>query len=250
VGLEEDEQGITPDAFQAAIEAYGDAVLYLNPTLRNPTTQTMPMHRRREIAQIADHHGIPLIEDDAYRFVAGDAPPPISTLVPHLAWYVAGISKVFGAGLRLAYVQVPDPARLGGFVQAIRTGQVMVSPLSLALLSAWMEDGTATQIQSFVRRAASERQWVAADILVKHHFCADPSAFNLWLTLPDGVSRAELLARMSGHAIGLMPSDVFTVSGPAPECLRVCLGGPIPVAKLRQDLSALDQALQYSDWAG
>lgn len=250
VGLAEDAHGIKPEALEAAISTHDDVVLYLNPTLRNPTTHTIPALRRREIAQVLDRHGVPLIEDDAYQFVAADAPPPISSHVPHIAWHVTGISKAFGAGLRLAYTQVPDQTRLSAFVQAIRTGQVMTSPLSLALLSKWIEDGTATSIQSFVRKAARQRQHLAAEVLSGHAMQAHPDAYNLWLALPDGLGRAEVLARMSGQPIGLMPSDVFTVSGEAKERIRVCLGGPITMANLRRGLTALDEALVHPEWAG
>lgn len=248
VGLEEDADGVTPDALEAAVQTHKDVILYLNPTLRNPTTHTVPAHRRKALAQVIDRLGVPLIEDDAYQFVATDAPPPISTYVPHLAWHIAGISKLFGAGLRLAYTQVPDQARLSAFVQAIRTSQVMSNPLSLALLSTWMEDGTAADIQSFVRVAAQDRQSIAADVLAGHRVRAHPDAFNIWLTLPDGASRADVLARMARQPIGLMPSDVFTVAGDVTETLRVCLGGPIGPKDLRQALVALDDALKQPNW--
>ena len=126
----------------------------------------------------------------------------------------------------------------------------MSSPLSLALLSTWMEDGTATQIQSFVRRAARERQRIAAEVLVGHRLTAHENAFNIWLALPEGISRAEVLARMAGQPIGLMPSDVFTVSHPAEEKIRVCLGGPVTLENLKRGLIELREVLAKADWTG
>lgn len=250
IGLEEDEDGITPDALDAALRAHEHCVLYLNPTLRNPTTHTMPAQRRTDIARILEAHGSPLIEDDAYCFVASDAPPPISHFLPELGWHVAGISKVFGAGLRLAYVQVPGEAWHGPFVKALRTTNVMASPISLALLSTWIEDGTASELQTFVRTAAAARQEIAKEVLEGVSFTGHPNAFNIWLTLPEKLSRAEALARQTGRLIGIMPSDVFIPSGGGQEKLRVCLGGPITLDDLRNELKDLRESLSQSDWAG
>ena len=105
-----------------------------------------------------------------FQFIATPAPLPKSGQVPHLRWPIAGVSKIFGAGLRLAYVQAPDAAKLGAFAQAVRISQVMTNPLNLALRSTWMEDGTATALQAFVRGTAKERQDLASDILAGHDF--------------------------------------------------------------------------------
>lgn len=250
IGVPGDDQGLRPDALERAITEHWPSALYLNPTLQNPTTGTISEIRRREIAEVLARHEVQLIEDDAYRFVASDAPAPISRLVPDLSWHVAGISKCFGAGLRLAYTTVPQQSEMGRFTQAMRSMHVMPSPLSLALLGQWIEDGTAGEIQGFVRRAAAERQALAAEILEGCFVTAAPEAFNLWLELPRGTSRAELMGRMANRQIGIMPSDAFAVSIQPPEAVRVCLGGSISLAQLRDDLLALRDAILRKDWIG
>ncbi|WP_299684349.1 PLP-dependent aminotransferase family protein [uncultured Tateyamaria sp.] len=250
IGLEEDRDGITPDALHRALKTYPQAVLYLNPTLRNPTTHTVPETRRGQIASLLERHGVPLIEDDAYRFIAQGTPQPFATHIPHLAWHIAGISKVFGAGLRLAYVQVPDAVNVRRFVQSMRATHVMTNTVSLALLSTWMEDGTAAALQSFVRQEAQHRQRMAARILEGYRFAADPMAYNIWLPLPEGLSRAELLSGMARQPLGIMPSDAFTVGGDPSESVRVCLGGPASRSVIEAGLVALTDTLAGGNWSG
>lgn len=250
IGVEMDEHGILPDALEKAIAAYWPSALYLNPTLQNPVTHTIPADRRQQIADILRRHDIPLIEDDACCFVASDAPAPISGLIPDLGWHIAGLSKCFGAGLRLALTTIPEGHSKGRFSQVLRTGNVMTSPISTALMSRWIEDGTARSLQSFVRKAASDRQALAAKILQGCEFRGQAEAFNIWLTLPEGTSRAEVLGRMTIRQIGIMPSDAFTVSGSPKEDLRVCLGGPITRRHLADDLGALKDAVLRKDWVG
>jgi len=250
VGVESDADGVCPDALERAIREHWPSALYLNPTLQNPTTGTIPADRRDAIADVLRRHNLPLIEDDAYCFVARDVPAPISDQLPGLGWHVAGVSKCFGAGLRLACTTVPTTDLMGPFMQALRSIHVMVSPFSLALLCHWIQDGTAAQLQQFVRSATAERQALAASVLKKCDVRGAEHAFNLWLSLPEGTTRAELMGRMAQRRIGIMPSDAFATCGPAPEAVRVCLGGPLSVTQLREDLLALNDAVLRKDWLG
>lgn len=250
VGLPEDAAGILPDALDAAIRARRPKALYLNPTLRNPTTHTIRAGRRAEIADVLLCHGLPLIEDDAYGFVAPRPPAPIATLAPGLVWHVGGLAKWLGAGLRLAYTVAPDSRAAYRLGQSVRTLAVMPSTVTTALVTRWTEDGTAARIRSFVRAEAARRQAIAAEVLAGRDFDSAPGAFNLWLRLPPGAGRAELMGRMAGRDIGLMPSDAFTVAGPPGEYLRVCLGGAISRDRLRDGLLFLSDALGGQSWLG
>ncbi|MBO9448952.1 PLP-dependent aminotransferase family protein [Tropicibacter sp. R16_0] len=250
VGVDMDAQGIVPDALEQAILEHWPSAVYLNPTLQNPGAYTMSQDRRQRVADILRRHDIPLIEDDACCFVASDAPQPISTLIPELGWHIAGLSKCFGAGLRLALTTVPVGQAKGQFAQVLRASNVMPSPISAALMSRWIEDGTAEALQGFVRSAAKRRQALARQVLKGCDVRGQDEAFNVWLTLPPGTSRAEVMGRMTGRQIGLMPSDAFTVSGSPAEAMRVCLGGPISQAQLAEDLAELRDAVLTKVWVG
>lgn len=250
VGLPLDGAGILPDALSDAILKHEPKALYLNPTLHNPTTLTIPADRRMEIAEVLQRYRLPLIEDDAYGFVQPNAPAPFATLVPNLTWHIGGLAKCIGAGLRLAFTIAPDSRSSYQLAQTLRVGNVMASPLSMALVTRWIEDGTADRICRFIRAESAARQDIAEKVLHGFDFDADRHAFNIWLKLPVGVSRAELMGRMNGHGIGLMPSDAFTVHGTPDEHVRICLGGPISREGLNNGLSFLANSLNGESWLG
>ena len=239
IGLPGDVDGIDPEALENAIRAYGPKALYLNPTLHNPTTRTIPLHRRQAIAEVITRHRLPLIEDDAYGFIPPNPPAPLATLAPDLVWHIGGLAKCIGAGLRLAYTVAPNNRALLDLAQHLKSVSVMASPISMALATRWIMDGTADSIRRFIRVEMAERQRIAATALAPFDFDADPYAFNLWLRLPEGRTRADVIGRMGGAGIGLMPSDVFTVSGEPTETLRVCLGGQIGRERLSDKLGLL-----------
>lgn len=250
VGIPVDDSGIMPDALDAAIHLHQPKALYLNPTVQNPTTLTIPRERRMEIAEILLRHRLPLIEDDAYGFIPAAAPVPFATLAPDLTWHIGGLAKCLGAGLRLAYTVAPNARAAYSLAQALRASAVMPSPICMALATRWIEDGTADAIRHFVRSESAVRQKMVADTLRGFEFKGEPEAFNIWLKLPKGASRAELMGRMAGRHVGLMPSDAFTVLGTPDEHVRVCLGGVIQREELRAGLLFMANSLSDTGWMG
>lgn len=243
-GLPMDDDGILPDAFAEACERMKPKALYLNPTIQNPTTLTIPQNRREEICAVARKYHVPVVEDDAYGFIPLHGPAPLAAMAPDLTWHIGGLAKCIGAGLRLAYVVAPDTKAIWPFVSAMRANNVMASPLMVALATRWIEDGTADTILRFIRKEAAARQDMVAAILPKQSFRADPIAFNIWLPLPHGWTRSTFGSHMRSSGIGVVASDAFTVEGPAPEAVRVCLGGPITRGALQGALEFMAHSLE------
>jgi DNA-binding transcriptional MocR family regulator len=243
-GLPMDEAGILPDAFAEACERLAPKALYLNPTLQNPLTLTIPEKRREEIAAVARKYHVPVVEDDAYGFIPLHGPPPLAAIAPDLTWHIGGLAKCIGAGLRLAYVVAPDTKAIWPFVSAMRANTVMASPMTVALATRWIEDGTADAILRFIRAEAGARQQMVADILPEGSYRADPISFNIWLPLTNGWTRSTFGSHMRASGIGVVASDAFTVEGAAAEAVRVCLGGPIGRERLKGALDFMAHALE------
>lgn len=57
--------GPIPSSFEAHCQTGNISALYINPTIKNPTTLTIPLRRREALANVALQYNIPIIEDDA-----------------------------------------------------------------------------------------------------------------------------------------------------------------------------------------
>ena len=239
IGLPGDEDGIDPEAIEAAIRRYAPKALYLNPTLQNPTTRTISHARRERIAEIITTYNLPLIEDDAYGFIPPQPPAPLAAFAPDLVWHIGGLAKCIGAGLRLAYTVAPSSHAARDLAHQLKAISVMPSPLMMALATRWITDGTADGIRRFIREETQARQAIAAQVITRVQYESQPHAFNIWLKLPEGFSRAGVIGRMAGTGVGIMPADAFTVSGEPSESLRICLGGQITRTELRDSLGLL-----------
>ncbi len=244
VGLPMDASGIDPDALDAACRTRAPKALYLNPTLQNPTTLTMPAARREAVAAMARHHGLPIVEDDAYGFIPTGGVHPLATFAPELTWHIAGLAKCIGAGLRAAYVVAPDARSGWPFAAALRAANVMASPLTVALATRWIEDGTADMILRFIRAETGARQKLAASILPAGSFRADPLSFHLWVPLPKPWTRSAFIGHMRATGIGVVASDAFVVAGEPDEHVRVCLGGPASRERVRTALEFMADTLE------
>lgn len=244
IGLPMDEEGIEPDAFAAACSRLSPKALYLNPTLQNPTTLTITPRRREEIAVLARRYGVPIIEDDAYGFIPSPAPSPLAVMAPDVTWHIAGLAKCMGPGIRAAYVVAPDTRSGWAFAAAVRSATVMASPLTVALATRWIEDGTADSILRFVRTEAAARQAIARQVLPAGSFKGNLVSFNIWLSLPEGWTRSAFIGHMRSTGIGVVASDAFAAASTPPEAVRICLGGPASRVEIRHALEYAAHALE------
>jgi DNA-binding transcriptional MocR family regulator len=119
----------------------------------------------------------------------------------------------------------------------------MPSPVTVALATRWISDGTGDALLAAVRRESAERQALAASILRGAAYRTDPAGFHLWLSLPAPWTRSAFAGHMRASGIGIVPSDAFTVAGTPPEAVRVCLGGPADRQQVRGALEFMAHAL-------
>lgn len=244
VGLPMDAEGIDALAFAAACAQYAPVALYCNPTLLNPTTMTISITRRRALVNVARHYGLAIIEDDAYGFLQKDAPAPLAAIGADVTFYVAGLAKCVGAGLRVAYLVAPDNSATVKLATTLRATTVMVSPITAALATRWIRDGTADMALNAIRKESIARQKIAARLLPAGCFDSAPDAFHLWLRLPEEWTSALFATRMKSSGIGVVASSAFNVSREAPEAVRVCIGGIASRGEIEQALGEIANALQ------
>ena len=242
-GLPMDEDGIDPDAMAHACETRAPRAIYLNPTLQNPTTITVPEERRAAIVAVARRYKVPIVEDDAYGFIPSRGVHPLAAMAPDITWHIAGLAKCIGAGLRAAYVVVPDSRSGWPFAAALRAANVMASPFTVALATRWIEDGTADMILRFIRAETAARQKMVAAILPPGSYRADPLSFNLWVPLPEPWTRSAFVGQMRSTRIGVVASDAFFVANEPSEAVRVCLGGPQTREGVRSAIEFMAHAL-------
>ena len=76
VGVSGDEEGMRPDVLDETIrnlksKGIHPKFVYTIPSFQNPTGTDMSVQRRHDILVVAQNHGVPIFEDDAYEDLPG-----------------------------------------------------------------------------------------------------------------------------------------------------------------------------------
>ena len=241
-----DDDGPDVEAFEHACRTLSPKAVYCNPTLLNPTTATMSRARREALADVALRFSVPIIEDDAYGMLPTERlPPPLAVLAPDLTYYVTGFSKCLGAGLRSAYVLAPHARLARRLAGALRATTVMASPLTNALVTRWVNDGTADAVLEAIRSACRERHALALQHLGAWGVVAHSECFHLWLPLQGAWSVVECASYLRTQGVAVVASAAFSTDGNPPDAVRICLGGPASLDDCDRALRLVAETLDH-----
>ncbi len=246
VGVPMDADGIDPDALDKVCGETGARTLFCMPTLQNPTSATMPLDRRRRLAEVARRNGLSIIEDDVYGLLPRDAPAPLAAIAPDVAWFVTGYGKCVAAGLRIGYLVGPSEQSVAPLFERFRTMSTWFpAPLQAALVSRWVRDGVARRVLDAIRAEASDRQAIARRALDGADMIVNDDALHVWLNLPEGRDARDFAQAAQDDGVLIRPSPLFAIDpSTAAPAVRVCTGSPATQDELRQGLSAIRRLLQ------
>lgn len=209
-GVAIDEDGIIPEALEAACTAGQENVLYCMPTLHNPTASIMSSERRQEIAAIARKKNITLIEDDVYGLLPQPSPLPVAAIAPERTWFVTGFGKCIAAGLRIGYLLGPSQRAIDELFARFQTMSTWFpAPLQAALTIEWVQSKAADRILEDIRRQARERQAIAAEVMGSLPIVVPQQALHFWLPLPKAWSEAAFCRAAEAHGVIVRPSALF-----------------------------------------
>lgn len=245
VAVEADQHGMVPEMLEQACHQHQPGLLYLNPTLQNPTAITIPERRRKELANIAKRCNVRIVEDDPYWLLADAPPPPIATFAPEQVSYISTLSKCLTPGLRVAFVLIRDPHERERFLVALRSFALMVAPLTAALATQWILDGSAAALMEGVRKEARLRHWMARDILAGR-YSGTGDGLHVWLELPGYWNSSQLARAADNEGIAVTPAEAFATSATGSgsvNAIRISLGSIKDRGRLQTGLQKLSHLL-------
>jgi len=242
IAVEADKHGMVPEMLEQACERHKPGLVYLNPTLQNPTAITMPECRRKAIAGIAKRCNVRIVEDDPYWRLAEAPPPPLAAFAPDQAIYISTLSKCLTPGLRVAFVLLRDPHERERFLGALRSFALMAAPLTAALATQWILDGSADGLLAGVRGEARLRHRMARTILAGRYSGAG-DGLHVWLELPAYWTASQLARAADREGIAVTPADAFAMGSASVNAIRISLGSIQDRGRLQAGLHRLSQLL-------
>lgn len=243
-GLALDGEGLTPEALDQALQRGLGKVVYLMPTLQNPTTRTMSLERRRAIVEVVRRHDAWIVEDDVYAgYAMPGAPPPLVTFAPERTIYVNAASKCLAPGLRIGALLAPSEAVFDRALRVVRALTYAPAPFGAYLTSRWVADGVAMRVVDRLRQEMALRTALALDILGPA--VEPPSAeatLHIWLPMSE-LDAERVAGRALRAGVEVTPPSVPMTPNGGLTGLRLCLGAPAERAALRAGLEVVKAAL-------
>ncbi|HWB36055.1 MAG TPA: PLP-dependent aminotransferase family protein, partial [Rugosimonospora sp.] len=244
-----DDEGLIPAALAEALDTVAKAgkrakFLYTVPNYHNPGGVTLVESRRDEIIDIAQRHGLLVVEDDPYGLLGfdGEPLPALRARDRDGVLYVSTFSKTFAPGLRVGWVLAPH---------AVREKLVIASEAQILCPSMYAQTAVATyfatmpwqeQIKTF-RELYRERRDALLGALgdmmpAGTHWTQPTGGFYVWLTLPEGLHSKEMLPRAITARVAYVPGTGFYADGTGGEYMRLSYCFP-PPERIREGVRRL-----------
>jgi 2-aminoadipate transaminase len=250
VELATDEEGLRPESLSEALAREKIKLIYLVPNFQNPTGKTIPLARRREIADLLQATGTLLVEDDPYGDLRyeGIALPPIQTLAPEHVVYVGTLSKVCAPGLRVGFCVAPEPLR--PWLVRIKQGvDLHTGTFSQALAAEYLAGGHLQRQLPRILDLYGPRREAMLTALGRHlppgfHWSIPRGGMFVWVEGPSGLDAENAYHRAVARGTAFVPGrHFFALPGRGEATLRLNFTGADP-ARIRRAVGILGEVLE------
>ncbi len=222
-GIELDDEGIVPDALDAACASSRIAAVYCVPTIQNPTGVTMSAERRAAIAAVARRRGLLVIEDEIHGSISGRRVPALASFAPERTVLIATLSKWVAFGLRIGFVAAP-PQGVERLRSGVRSSVWQAPPLMVEVATRWVTDGTAERMGRRKLVELAERHRIAREVFDERFVVqTDPYALHLWVQLPEPLRSDECVAQARQRGVLIAGAEAFAVGRDVPHAVRVSI---------------------------
>lgn len=250
VSVASDADGLRLDALATALQrvrATGGRtrLLYTVPTHHNPTGRTMAPERRAELVAVAAGEGIVIVEDDAYRELSYDGPPPPSlwslSAAPGSVIRLGTFAKSIAPGLRVGFMTA-DAATISRFADGgMLDSGGGANHFTGLVVAEYMGSGDYARCVDLLRNAFRERRdrmlRALADLMPPETAWTRPAGgYFIWVDLPPGGDGSRLRPLAEAGGTSLLPGSTFFIDGGAG-------GGSIRLAFSRYSPAQLEEAI-------
>lgn len=231
VGVPFDEDGLDVDALAAAI---GDVrrrgltprLLYTVATFHNPTGVSLAGERRRRLLEVAAEADLLVVEDDVYRELVyhGEAPPSLWSLAPevdgaaHLVVRLGSFSKTLSPGLRCGFLTGSAPV-VERFTQSgLLDSSGCLSQFTSCIVAETIrtdayDENVAHLRQTYGARRDAFVEGLRRALPASCAFTEPDGGFFLWVTLPQGLTAADLLPLAEANGVSFFGGTRFSLRG-------------------------------------
>lgn len=248
-GIPMDADGIRLDMLENYILDNRPHLIYVMPSFHNPTGVVMPLHRRRQLLNLANEYNIPILEDGIYhefRF-EGESLPPLKALDDTgIVIHASGFTKMLLPGMRIGYV-ISDGQHHERVVRVKQAADISTPGLNQRAIHLMLERGILSQQLERNNRELKRRRDVALMAADKYfppgtRWNVPQGSMFLWVQFPKvGPSAAELYVNAIQQGVAYTIGSVFFTNNCGSHHVRINYGAHRP-AEIEEGFRRLGRA--------
>lgn len=234
-----DDEGMRTDHLEDALRS-GCKFVYVLPNFHNPGGTTLSLERRRHLVELANHHGVPIVEDDPYgqlRYTGEHIAPivKLDAMAHHCdrdqhaftgnVIYLSTMSKILAPGLRVAWIVAPESViaklvqlKQGMDLHTSTYGQMVAYETAKG---GFLDRHVRTIREVYGRRRDAMLRYLARYFPEEARWTKPDGGLFLWVTLPEGIDTLEMLQEAITQNVAYVPGSSFFPNGGGENTLRL-----------------------------
>ncbi len=236
ISVPSDENGMVVDELEKALRI-GPKFIYVLPNFQNPSGSTMSLERRQKLVEVADHYGVPIVEDDPYgqlRF-EGEHLPSVALLDSQYrkdngsytgnVIYLSTFSKLLAPGIRMAWVIAPEQV-IRKIVMTKQAADLHTATFNQIVAYEVAKGGFLDEHVKVIRATYKERRDAMLETMDEIfprevRWTAPQGGMFLWGILPEYMDAADLLKKAIDKKVAFVPGAAFHPNGGGKNTLRI-----------------------------
>lgn len=232
-----DEYGMRLESLEEALRA-SPKFIYVLPNFQNPTGVTLTLERRKRLIELADHYGVPIVEDDPYGQLRyeGEHLPPVLMLDDQFqkngavnyrgnVIYLSTFSKTLAPGIRLAWIVAPAEV-ISKIVQGKQGADLHTSTFNQMVAYEVAKGGFLNEHVRIIRKVYGDRRDVMLRSMEKYFpeevsWTHPMGGMFLWVTLPEGTDTVEMFKKAVALKVAYVPGTSFFAKGGGLNTMRL-----------------------------
>ncbi len=214
IGVPRTPGGYDVAALEALLAEHRPRVFFTQPRLQSPTNSVAPIAQLYRVLQLAEAHGVTLVENDIYADLDPQSRPSLASLDQlKRVVYVGSYSKTISPNIRVGYL-VAGRDVLDDLAQLKMVSGLTSSDLTERIAFGALTEGRWRKHLKSLRDRLAEAHGRVAHRLTELGFelFSEPKAgMYLWARHPDLNDSAELSLQAVGQGMMLGPGHLFLV---------------------------------------
>ena len=237
VTIPSDEDGMQTQHLEELIKT-NLKFIYVLPNFQNPTGVTLSLERRKQLIEIANLNGVPIIEDDPYGQLRyeGEHLPPVVVLDDEIrskdtpiysgnVIYTSTFSKILAPGLRLAWVVAPEDV-ITKLTQAKQGTDLHTSTFNQYIAYQVASSPFMREHIQHIREVYRERRDAMLQALQEYmpegtSWTSPKGGLFLWVMLPEGYDTTAIFPKAILAKVAYVPGESFHPNGGGKNTMRL-----------------------------